>query len=159
MPRGRKITHGQGTPGHQTKEYHAWASMKRRCNKPLCHNYKLYGERGITYDPAWEKFENFFADMGISPAGSSLDRIDNNGDYCKENCRWATPKIQSNNRRTNRHITFQDRTQTLTAWAKEAKISVQLLRQRLDIYNWSMQEALTPAVKGRNQYRKKSESI
>jgi hypothetical protein len=90
-------THGR----HQTKEYHAWENMKARCNKPQHPQYANYGGRGITYDPRWEIFENFFADMGICLPDLSLDRIDNEKGYNNENCRWASRKEQNANRRAN----------------------------------------------------------
>jgi hypothetical protein len=76
--------------------------MKRRCKDSKRADYKYYGGRGITYDPAWESFDNFLADMGERPEhvdAWSLDRIDNNGNYCKENCRWASPQQQAGNKR------------------------------------------------------------
>lgn len=73
--------------------------MKARCNNPNHPSADYYSERGITYDPAWEDFEVFLADMGERPPGTTLDRENNDLGYSKENCRWATPKQQANNRR------------------------------------------------------------
>ena len=83
----------------KTPTYLCWAAMKQRCHNPKNTLYPLYGERGISYDPNWESFENFLADMGECPEGLTLDRIDVNGNYCKENCRWENCTVQMHNRR------------------------------------------------------------
>ena len=82
-----------------TKIYYCWDNMKARCSNPNSIAYKDYGGRGIIYDPHWESFENFYRDMGDCPEGMSLDRINVNGNYCKENCRWADRSTQSYNTR------------------------------------------------------------
>lgn len=80
------VTHGM----KYSPEYRVWNAMKSRCTNPSVPAYKNYGARGITYDPAWEKFEQFYADMGARPDGLELDRIDNNKGYYAANCRWTT---------------------------------------------------------------------
>lgn len=78
--------------------YNSWLMMKNRCDNSNSKDYKYYGGKGISYDPRWKYFIMFFEDMGEKPSNKTLDRIDSNGNYDKDNCRWATRKTQSRNR-------------------------------------------------------------
>ncbi len=89
-------THGQ----HGTRTHDAWTNMKARCNSPKATGYEHYGGRGIKVCKRWDKFENFLADMGECPPGLTIERKNNEGNYCKSNCCWATQAEQQRNKRT-----------------------------------------------------------
>jgi hypothetical protein len=100
--------HGRASRIHgKQRLYHIWISMRERCNNPNAKQYKDYGGRGIKICKEWDSVDTFCIDMGERPSMEyTLDRIDSDGNYSKENCRWATPKEQANNKRTNKLYTI-----------------------------------------------------
>lgn len=122
--------------------------MKTRCINPKAINYPHYGGRGVKVCERWlHSFENFLADMGPAPSNKhTLDRFPNQeGDYEPGNCRWATHKTQNNNRRGNRLLTFQGKTQTVAQWADDIGINSSTLYHRL-YRGMSVEMALTRGV-------------
>ena len=129
--RGPDPLPGRRKGGRITKEYRTWCAMKDRCSNPQTPCYKNYGSRGITVCDRWMKFENFLEDMGERPAGTTLDRINNNGNYEPGNCRWATMKEQNRNRGNNRLITVNGETRCISEWAEKCGVSDTLIGARL----------------------------
>lgn len=128
----------------RTPEYRVWGSLIQRASNPSDKRFHDYGARGITVCQRWRAFADFFDDMGPRPAGTSIDRIDNNGGYwcgkCPEcishgrpaNCRWATTAVQARNKSQTVWITVDDRTQCLTDWANEIGVTKKWLGSRVN---------------------------
>lgn len=135
--------HGQNSGGAPTPVHRAWAAMLSRCRNENNIHYPYYGGRGITVCERWLKFENFYEDMGERPRGASIDRIDNDKGYRKDNCRWATTIEQANNKSNNHSITLNDKTQTVAQWAEEIGISPFTIYNRINKLGWSGERALT----------------
>jgi len=152
----RVTTHGHNKRNKRSLTYSSWAGMIQRCTNPNNISYKNYGGRSppITVCDRWDKskggsFANFLEDMGNRPKGKSLDKINNNKNYCKLNCKWSTPKQQNRNRRDNRLYTFNNKTQCIKDWAKKYKMPVSSLRYRIDVLKFSIEKALMTPVKKR----------
>lgn len=137
------------------KEYRAWLKMMARCYDPKEDRYPLYGGRGIRVCDRWmevpEGFHNFQADMGPAPSKKhTLERIDNDGNYEPTNCRWATWKEQAQNRRTNRHLTFNGETLTMAQWADRLGVDRRVIWKRLH-KKWELDRALTTKIRKRRR--------
>lgn len=149
------ITHGMVN----SREWKAWSLMKTRCSNPHRPRADRYIGRGIRVCDRWlHSFENFYADMGKCPKGHALDRIDNDGDYSPENCRWATMTQQARNKSCNRLIEYQGETKCMQEWSQDKRCRVGFwgFRSRLD-RGWTIEEALS--VKKNTKIRYYRESI
>jgi hypothetical protein len=135
---------------HGSAEFWAFHNAKCRCNNPNLPEYQNYGGRGIEF--CFDSMEQFILEVGRRPTPEhSLDRIDVDGNYAPGNVRWATRNVQANNRRNNRKLTFQGKTQGITAWEKELGLSRCAIRNRLK-NGWSVDEALgTPPLRLRRK--------
>lgn len=129
----------------QSPTYCSWVAMLVRVSARY-RNAARYHGRGIVVCERWQSFENFLADTGARPTGTTIDRIDNDGNYEPGNCRWATDVEQQRNRSSNRLVTYSDRTQTVTDWARESGMSPSTLHTRLR-RGWEFGRAIsTPAT-------------
>ncbi len=137
----QNIKHGHTLNGIRSKTYITWYNMIQRCTNLNHRSYKHYGGRGIKVCEAWLSFESFFQDMGERPPNMSIDRIDNDGDYCSENCKWSTPKEQARNMTTNRLITIDDITKCLAEWCYQYNLSRDTVDERMR-RGWTPEEAL-----------------
>lgn len=117
-----------------TSIYRSWQHMKARCLTHADKDFKHYGGRGIKICERWENFENFLADMGEKPEGLTIERIDNDGNYEPDNCKWATQKEQLRNSRNNRIICYQGESRLLIDWANILGIGRSTLAYRLNHY-------------------------
>lgn len=142
----KRAIHGYNRKGVRNRTYSTWASMLSRCTNKHLKCYHRYGGRGISFSERWARFENFLADMGERPTGRELDRIDNNKDYTKENCRWVTRSQNCRNKSNNRRLYYGGKEQTLTDWSEELKISRQAVVDRLR-RGWSVDRALSVPVR------------
>jgi hypothetical protein len=116
-----------------SSEYSVWQAMKRRCYDKNNKYYDRYGGRGVTVCDRWvNSFENFYSDMGKRPKNYSIDRIDVNGNYSPENCKWSDSIEQANNKSTNSKYLYGEENLTISQWARKAQISPMALRQRLN---------------------------
>jgi len=140
VPFAFKKRHGMSL----TPTYFNWKGMIARCHCPTHKDYPKYGGRGIKVCERWRTWENFYADMGERPLGKSIERIDNDGPYSLENCRWATPTEQNRNKRSNVRYHFMGRDLTISEWCELTGIPRPRLRARLSTYKWPIARALSP---------------
>lgn len=139
-------THGK----HNSRLSRIWRTMKSRCNNPNVKVYPRYGGRGIQVCREWnDSFLKFYEWALASGYADDLtiDRIDNNGNYCPENCRWVTVKEQNNNRSSCHFLTAFGKTQTISQWSREVDIGAGRISYRI-LHGWTPERALTTPPKG-----------
>jgi len=126
----------------KTRPWQIWMGIKARCLNKKEQAYKDYGGRGIKICDKWMNFKNFWDDMNKDYNDEmTIDRIDVNGDYCKENCRWATKQEQRFNKRNTKWVTYKGKKVNLMTLSKETGINNKLLYQRIFTYGWSIEKA------------------
>lgn len=131
-------THGM----REAPIYWVWSSMKARCLNPKTKNYHRYGGRGIEISTDWVSFEGFYSDMGESyKDGLELDRIDNDGNYDKRNCRWVTSKVNNNNRIDTIRLRYKGEEKSLSEWCKELNLPHKTIYSRI-YKGWKVERAL-----------------
>lgn len=143
---GRPI-HGHASGGKCSATYISWMSLFSRCYNPKDKRFIAYGGRGINVCERWrESFSNFLDDMGERPIGTSLDRIDPNGNYDPGNCRWATQKEQQRNRRNNVRVTINGETRCISEWLEVLGMPRSTLDKRRRA-GFSLNTALTAPIR------------
>lgn len=135
-------THGHTKHRRLSPEYHSWNNMLQRCCNPKDPDYHHYGGRGISVAPEWRDFAVFFRDMGPKPPRWSLDRIDVNGDYTPDNCRWAPQSVQCRNMRTTIWVVVDGRRVTLREWCELRGVPVSTVRMRVQRRKMSYEEVI-----------------
>lgn len=130
-------------PNSTSRLYRAWQKMRSRCTNEDNPDYIFYGDRGITFDPKWSAFAGFCEDMLAGyMEGLTLERRDNNGNYCLTNCEWVSRKTQANNRRSNRFFEIAGKRQTLAQWIDDSGLKGSTVRQRVNVYKWPIEKAI-----------------
>lgn len=146
------ITHGMSS----TRLYYIWSAMKARCNQSKHHGYKDYGGRGIHVCDEWFNSFEAFAEWSINNGyeeNLSIDRIDNDGNYCPENCRWATRIQQENNKRKTLKYTYNGETKGLAEWCHEYGLNYNTTYQRLFVLGHPFEEVINLPVNVNLRYK------
>lgn len=145
LVRARMTTHGK----INTRLYSIWGGMKSRCHNKNGPGYYDYGGRGITVCKEWENFDQFYewAMKNGYRDDLTIDRIDVNGNYEPDNCRWITNAEQQRNKRDNHYITYNGETNVLRDWSKILGINESTLSHRINSYGWSVERAFTTPVR------------
>ncbi|OLS39106.1 hypothetical protein [Bacillus sp. MRMR6] len=136
-----------------TKLHYIWIEMRQRCQNPNHPRYELYGDRGIKVCEEWQSFEPFYSwaiENGYNE-GLSIDRMNNDGNYESNNCRWANQSTQMGNTRRTKKIEYKGRIQSLAEWARELGLNYYTLRSRLR-NGWDAKRMFETPMEGRKYY-------
>lgn len=162
----RTKTHGDTVSGKTTRLYTIWSDIKQRCLNKNNPAYPYYGGRGIRICNEWAEDYSIFREWAYNngyndAAGKyecTIDRIDTNKDYCPDNCRWVSMKIQGNNTRRNHIITFNNESHTISEWADMTGIKYKTIMSRLKL-NWSIKDTLTIPSKSVHRYKEATDEF
>lgn len=148
--RTARLKHGfSGKQRKSCREYSIWQSMRTRCLNPKAENYPRYGGKGVGICERWNDFTNFYSDMGAAPTRAhTLDRVDSTKNYGPDNCRWATTREQSQNRKNVKPLSAFGKTQLLSAWAEELSLDLSTICKRLKRGLSSEQALAAPDCEG-----------
>ncbi|HRI77588.1 MAG TPA: hypothetical protein PLX33_11460 [Alphaproteobacteria bacterium] len=153
------MKHGHNKRSGASATYRTWNAMRQRCENPKNQKFPQYGGRGVSVCRRWKSFELFLLDMGERPDGTTIDRIDGEKGYSPKNCRWATPKQQQRNVKSNVNITLRGETRTLSEWAECLGISASTLRYRL-ARGWTDEQITsTPAKVGQRLVKRNYQAV
>ena len=131
-----------------SREYSAWVHMLGRCFNPRNGKFPLYGGRGIKVCERWQKFENFYSDIGPKPSSKhSINRVNNNGPYSPDNCVWSTSIEQSRNKNNNIRVVYRGASKTIMEWAEILDIPYMTLHSRIVRLKWSAENAIETSSK------------
>lgn len=140
-------THGLS----RSRIYKIWLGMKQRCSdKSTGRTRRLYYDKGICVCDRWMDFVNFVDDMGLPMKSMTIDRINGNGNYEPENCRWATKKEQANNTTANHQLSFDGKTMNIAQWSDQVGIKQNTIVYRL-VRGWPVEKALTKPIQQRRR--------
>lgn len=142
--------HGAASNGRQTREYRSWEAMRSRCLNPKDQAFARYGGRGIKVCKAWDSFVTFLSDMGTRPPGTTIDRIDNDGNYEPGNCRWATRKIQAMNKRSTLLISLNGETLPMMEACHRHGKPYPLIHDRMRRLGWTAENAFSKPIRSTN---------
>lgn len=142
-------THGHAARGQLTRTYKAWRYMRDRVARDPDY-------LGVPIAPRWDDYTLFLMDMGECPPGMTLDRVSNTRGYEKDNCRWATPLQQANNKTSSRLVEFDGRVLTLAEWARALGINYKTLHNRIEACGWSVYRAFTTPCRSWSKGRSRS---